>query len=257
MKYYESGPVNGKTIMLLPGNFMTHRQFEHIAPMLAEEFRVICVDFDGYDETGETTYTTAQDQAEKLACYIREKLGGQVDLVYAESLGSCPAACLTQINDIRVGGVILSGVQYLHWGVLDPLVVAITAPMTHALMQKFVRDGQINLNKVLRESLGRSGESLTALVKQLCRNPSLETVKATFRAGTEFYPRHVSRWAPKPDQRIVLWYGGKEKNMGKAESELRRAFPALTVHAFEGLGHGENVEHPDMVIAALRAFMGW
>ncbi len=59
MKFYESGIPGGRTILLLPGNFMTHRQFEHIAPLLAEEFRVVCVDFDGYDEPGETTSTPA------------------------------------------------------------------------------------------------------------------------------------------------------------------------------------------------------
>ena len=134
MKFYESGIPGGRTVLLLPGNFMTHRQFEVIAPLLAEEHRVICVDFDGYDETGETTYTTAQDQAEKIAAYIRENLGGRIDLVYAESLGSCPAAFLTQIPDLSIGGVILSGTQYLHWGILDPVIVALTAPMTCAVI---------------------------------------------------------------------------------------------------------------------------
>lgn len=257
MKFHESGVPGGRTILLLPGNFMTHRQFEVIAPMLAEEYRVIAVDFDGYDETGETTYTTAQDQAEKIAVYIRESLGGQVDLVYAESLGSCPAAFLTQIPDIRVGGVILSGVQYLHWGMLDPLVVALTAPVTHAVMQRFVRDGQLNLPDFLIRSLGRDSDSMAALVRQLCRNPSKATVRATFIAGTAFYPKHVRTWTPQPDRRIALWYGGKEQNMGKAERGLRRAFPSLTVRVFEGMGHGENVEHPDMVIRELKAFMGW
>ena len=135
MKFYESGVPDGRTILLLPGNFMTHRQFEHIAPLLAEEFRVVCVDFDGYDETGETTYTTAQDQAEKIAAYAREHLGGHIDLVYAESLCSCPAAFLTHMSDLTLGGVILSGVQYLHWGCLDPLVVALSAPMACTMMR--------------------------------------------------------------------------------------------------------------------------
>ena len=256
MKFYESGVHGGRTVMLLPGNFMTHRQFEHIAPMLAEEYRVIAVDFDGYDETGETTYTTAQDQADKLAAYIRENLGGRIDLVYAESLGSCPAAFLTQIPDIQLGGVILSGVQYLHWGMLDPLVVAVASPMTHSVRRHFVKDGQLNLPAFLIKSLGRDGESMNALVKQLCQNPTLETTRATFRTGTEFYPKHVSAWEPKAEVKIALWYGGKEKNMGKAERELRRAFPGLTTHVFEGMGHGENVEHPDMVIRALKSFMG-
>lgn len=257
MIFHESGVPGGKTVMLLPGNFMTHRQFEEIAPMLAAEFHVIAVDFDGYDETGETTYTSAQDQAEKLAAFIREKLGGAVDLVYAESLGSCPAAFLTQISDIRVGGVILSGVQYLHWGVLDPLIVAVSSRMAYSMMRQFVRDGEIRLNKTLAASLGRSGESLRRLVRQLCQTPELASVRATFVTGTEFYPRHVERWAPRPDVRVALWCGGKEQNMGRAERELRRAFPNLTVHVFEGMGHGENAEHPELVVREIRAFMGW
>lgn len=257
MKFYESGPMGGRTVMLLPGNFMTHRQFEAIAPRLAEKHRVVAVDFDGYDETGETTYTTAQDQAEKLAAYIREHLGGHVDLVYAESLGSCPAAFLTQIADVSIGGVILSGVQYLHWGIFDPLIVTVASPMTYSVMRHFVKDGELNLPGFLVKSLGRDGGSMRALVKQLCQNPTLETTKATFRTGTEFYPKHVSTWQPQPEAKIALWYGEKEKNMRKAERELRRAFPGMTVRVFEGMGHGENCEHPDMVIRELNAFMGW
>lgn len=258
MKFYESGIPGGRTVLLLPGNFMTHRQFEVIAPLLAEEHRVICVDFDGYDETGETTYTTAQDQAEKIAAYIRENLGGRIDLVYAESLGSCPAAFLTQIPDLSIGGVILSGTQYLHWGILDPVIVALTAPMTCAVMRNFVKDGELKLPGFLVRSLGRDGESMKALVRQLCQDPTPETTRATFVAGTEFYPKHVRHWAPQPDRRITLWYGEKEAmNMRKAERELRRAFPGLTTHVFPGMGHGENCEHPDLVIRELKTFMGW
>lgn len=57
MKLYEFGKENNKTIMCLPGNFMTHRQFEDIVPLLENDYRIITVCFAGYDETGETTYT--------------------------------------------------------------------------------------------------------------------------------------------------------------------------------------------------------
>lgn len=44
--------------------------------------------------------------------------------------------------------------------------------------------------------------------------------------------------------------------MCRAESELRRAFPRLTTNVFPGMGHGENVEHPSLVVRELKAFMG-
>lgn len=257
MKFYESGTPGNPTIMCLPGNFMTHRQFENIVPLLAEEYHVICVDFDGYDETGRTTYTTAQDQARKLADYIKAHLGGRIDLVYAESLGSCPAAMLTRIPDIQIGGVILSGTQYLTWGVLDSLCVRVFSKMTYSMMKSFLKEGRLKLPEFLVKSLGRSAEGLEVLVKQLCQDPSLATTEATFRVGVDFYPRHVRTWEPNETAKVACWYGSKEKNMKKALAELRRAFPRLEVHVFEGLGHGENVEHADLVVKQLKTFMKW
>ena len=106
MRFYEFGKENKETIMCLPGNFMTHRQFEKIVPMLENNYHVITVSFDGYDETGETVYTTAEEQANKLSDFICEKLDSKIDLVYAESLGSIPASFLTRNKRIQIGGVI-------------------------------------------------------------------------------------------------------------------------------------------------------
>ena len=52
--------------MLLHGNLMCWRQFEDVIPLLEKTYRVYAVSFDGFDGTGETTYTTAQEQAGKL-----------------------------------------------------------------------------------------------------------------------------------------------------------------------------------------------
>ena len=56
------GNRQGKTIMLLHGNLMCWRQFENLIPLLEKKFCVCAVSFDGFDGTGETTYTTAQAQ---------------------------------------------------------------------------------------------------------------------------------------------------------------------------------------------------
>lgn len=61
-------------MMLLHGNLMCWRQFEDLIPLLERKFCVYAVSFDGFDGTGETTYTTARDQADKLAAYIEKSL---------------------------------------------------------------------------------------------------------------------------------------------------------------------------------------
>ena len=53
MEFYEFGNSGNPTIMCLPGNFMTHRQFENLVPVLEKDYHIITVSFDGYDETGE------------------------------------------------------------------------------------------------------------------------------------------------------------------------------------------------------------
>ena len=69
MKFYEFGNPGDPTILCLPGNFMTHRQFETIVPMLQKDCHVITVSFDGYDETGETQALVAVDI---LSCHLHD-----------------------------------------------------------------------------------------------------------------------------------------------------------------------------------------
>ncbi len=255
MKFYEFGNKENKIIMCLPGNFMTHRQFENIVPALAEEYYVITVSFDGYDETGETVYTTAKEQADKLACYIRENLDGKIDLVYAESLGSIPAAFLTQIDDISVGGTILSGAEYMNYGVFDKVAIDLFAPMTYKLMMKIINSGDVKLPAFLKIKMGITDDVFKPMLRQACQDLTLETTKATFWEAVKFYPEYMSKWEPRPDVRIACWYGEKEMNMKKAIKHLKRAFPSIVVHPFKGLGHGEIMAHTDLLIEELKAFM--
>ena len=64
--------------MLLHGNLMCSRQFEELIPLLEKDCTVYAVSFDGFDGTGRTTYTTAEDQAQKLADYIEKNCGGRL-----------------------------------------------------------------------------------------------------------------------------------------------------------------------------------
>ena len=70
MEIKRFGNPVGKKIMMLHGNLMCWRQFEDVIPLLEEEFDVYAVSFDGFDGTGKMTYTTAQEQADKLEDYL-------------------------------------------------------------------------------------------------------------------------------------------------------------------------------------------
>jgi len=255
MKFYEFGDPGNHAIMCLPGNFMTHRQFENIVPMLEQEYHVITVSFDGYDETGKTTYTTGEEQARKLAAFIRERLDSRIDLVYAESLGSIPAVFLTRFADLQIGGIILSGAEYMNYGIFNGLAINLFAPMTHKMMTKILSSGDVKFPAFLKIKMGITDDVFQPMLKQACQNLTLETTKATFWEAVRLYPEYMSKWEPNPNIRISCWYGEKEMNMKKAIQHLKRAFPNLEVHPFKGLGHGEITAHPQKLVAELKSFL--
>lgn len=119
MEIKRFGDPAGKTIMLLHGNLMCWRQFEDVIPLLEKTYCVYAVSFDGFDGTGQTTYTTAQEQAHKLEAYILEHCGGALDILFAESLGCGPAIFLQASPQIQVRHMILSGPEYLDFGPLN------------------------------------------------------------------------------------------------------------------------------------------
>ena len=125
MEIKRFGNIEGKTMMLLHGNLMCWRQFEDLIPLLERKFCVYAVSFDGFDGTGETTYTTARDQADKLAAYIEKELDGQLDLLFAESLGCGPAVFLKASPTVQIDRMILSGPEYLDFGVLNRLILKV------------------------------------------------------------------------------------------------------------------------------------
>lgn len=125
MEIKRFGDMRGKTVMLLHGNLMCWRQFEELIPLLEKRFCVYAVSFDGFDGTGETTYTTARDQADKLAAYIEKELGGRLDMLFAESLGCGPAVFLKASPDVQIDHMILSGSEYLDFGILNKLLLKI------------------------------------------------------------------------------------------------------------------------------------
>lgn len=128
MEIKRFGDPKGKKIMLLHGNLMCWRQFEDVIPLLEKEFDVYAVSFDGFDGTGETTYTTAQEQADKLEEYLIQNCDGTLDALYAESLGCGPAVYLKASKNIQIRRMILSGPEYLDFGIWNPLILKIMPP---------------------------------------------------------------------------------------------------------------------------------
>lgn len=108
MKFRESGQWDGPVLMLLPGTCCHwQKNFGHVLPLLNGHFHVVCVSYDGFDETEDTTFTTVTDQLEKIEDFVQKSFGGRIHAVYGCSLGGSLAGMLVERRLIRIDHAIL------------------------------------------------------------------------------------------------------------------------------------------------------
>ena len=85
-------------------------------------------------------------------------------------------------------------------------------------------------------------------------NISFATLKNAMDEALRLYET-IDGFRSDPSARVAVWYGAKEPNMKKAVEKLKRAFPNVEDHPFEGLGHGEIIAHPDKMAKEIREFL--
>ena len=252
MEVKEFGSDNSMKIVMIPGNMMCWKQFEHVIPLLEQDYHVIAISTDGYDGTGQTTFTTAEASAEKLETYIREHLGGQVDMVFGESFGCATAGMLFHRKKVTVDSLIISGPQYMNIGILSGLMSAIIPRNQYRLLYSIQE--RKKLPWLLKLYSRADDEKLLAQFQNVPQNISLETLRNCMREALSLYEQ-IDRFAPEPEARVSIWYGAKEPNMKKAVEKLKKAFPNAEERAFEGFGHGEIIAHPDKMAKEIREFL--
>ena len=187
MEIKRFGNIEGKTMMLLHGNLMCWQQFEDLIPLLERKFCVYAVSFDGFDGTGETTYTTARDQADKLAAYIEKELDGQLDLLFAESLGCGPAVFLKASPTVQIDRMILSGPEYLDFGVLNRLILKVMPQKQYRTAhEKYMPAWALRF-------MGQTEQGMQTMLRRIPDHISLESVRATASTRGLFLRDALSR----------------------------------------------------------------
>ena len=252
MQVVEFGRENTLKIVLIPGNMMSWRQFEHLIPMLEKDYHVIAVSTDGYDDTGETTFTTSEASAKKLEAYIRDNLDGHIELAFGESFGCATAGTLFHRQRVRVDSLILNGPQYMNLGIFNGFVTRVI-PHNQYRFYSRIQDRK-RLPLLLKLYTRSNDEALIAQFSATPKNITLETLQNCAREGLKLY-EEIDRYEPDPEAKVGVWYGAKEPNMKKAVQKLKRAFPNAEIHPFPGFGHGEIVVHPELMAAEIKGFI--
>ena len=255
MKVKEFGKENKKIIVLIPGTMMCWKQFADIIPHLEKEYHVIAVSTDGFDGDKGSTFTTSKESAHKLAMYVKEQGIEEIELVFGESFGSATAVVLFDGQEIKVNSIIMNGPQYFDFGILTKPVLNMIPKNQYRFlgkMEKAQRKGKIPL---MLKLFTRSGdENMLDMFAKMPDNISYQTLKNCTDEALKLY-EDMKLFSVRKNAKVSVWHGEKEPNMKKAIIAIRKIYPNMEDHPFEGMGHGEIIAYPEQMAGEIKKFI--
>lgn len=138
MKFYRFGKKENPVILLLPGTCCHWKaNFGEVIPLLKESFHVVCVSYDGFDETDNTEFPDMLTETKKIERYIQKNFDGQICAAYGCSLGGSFVGLLIQRKKIHIAHGILGSSDLDQAGTLTArLQAAIVAQVISGMLQK-------------------------------------------------------------------------------------------------------------------------
>ncbi len=137
MKFYTFGKRENPAILLLPGTCCHwKRNFENIIPLLEKDFRVVCVSYDGFDETEETVFPDMLTETAKIEDYIKDTFGGHICAAYGCSMGGSFVGLLVQRKRVHIDHAIFGSSDLdQETGAFARLKAWLTARFLYGILQ--------------------------------------------------------------------------------------------------------------------------
>ena len=239
MKVYEFGAKNAPALLLLPGTCCHWKgNFGHVIPLLEDDFRVLCVSYDGFDETERTEFPTMAEETEKIEAYIKEHCGGHIRAAYGCSLGGSFVGLLAARRNIRMDCGIL-GSSDLDQS--SKLAARLQTDLLLPLIYPMIRDGRFK-SRFLQKRLEKRAAEMGGYVKAFTDMMGGARPYVTQRScKNQFYSDLVT---PLPDgidvpgTEIHIFYALKMGGKYRARYERHFAHPVI---------HEQDLQHEELL----------
>ena len=239
MKIYSFGAENAPVILLLPGTCCHWRgNFGRVIPLLADSYRVLCVSYDGFDETGNTEFPTMAEETEKIETYIRENCVGHIRAAYGCSLGGSFVGLLAARQKIRMDYGILGSTDLDQ---ASPFAARLQTNLLLPLIYPVIRDGRFKsrfLQKRLKKREAEMGGYVGAFMDMLGGARPYVTMQS---CKNQFYSDLVT---PLPDKidvagtEIHIFYALRMGKKYRARYERHFAHPVI---------HEQDLQHEELL----------
>lgn len=141
---------------------------------MANTFRVLCVSYDGFDETEHTEFPTMTQEVEKIEHYIKEYCGGQLRAAYGCSLGGSFVGLLAARQNIHMDYGILGSSDLDQ---ASPFAAKLQTDLLLPLIYPLIHDGQFK-SRFLQKRLAKRAEEIGDYVKAFIYNLDFPNVIA-------------------------------------------------------------------------------
>ena len=239
MKVYAFGDVNAPVMLLLPGTCCHWRgNFEKVIPLLADVYHVLCVSYDGFDETEDTEFPTMLEETEKIEAYIREHCGGHIRGAYGCSLGGSFVGLLAARQNIRMDYGILGSSDLDQ---ASPLAARLQTNLLLPLIYPVIRDGRFKsrfLQKRLKKREAEMGGYVKAFMDMLSGARPYVTLQS---CKNQFYSDLVTPLPEKidaPGTEMHIFYARKMGEKYRERYERHFARPVI---------HEQDLQHEELL----------
>lgn len=239
MKVHSFGAENAPVILLLPGTCCHWKgNFGRVIPLLSDSYRVLCVSYDGFDETEHAEFPTMLEETAKIEAYISEHCGRHIRAAYGCSLGGSFVGLLAARRNIRMDCGIL-GSSDLDQS--SKLAARLQTDLLLPLIYPMIRNGQFK-SRFLQKRLEKRAAEMGGYVKAFMEMMGGARPYVTQRScKNQFYSDLVT---PLPDgidvpgTEIHIFYALKMGGKYRARYERHFAHPVI---------HEQDLQHEELL----------
>ena len=236
MRFHAFGENGKPGLLLIPGLGVSHEIFLPLIDLLKQDYSIVAAGIDGFLIGEESAFTSVDDQAGQIIRYVRENLGGHLDVAYGLSLGGKILSRVLERNEVVIDHAILDAAPLLplpRWSV-DPLRYYQSFNVWTCYhwtgFWKWIFHSHyfdVLLEECKKVWPSGKGKAVRDGYKDVYTN-KLESIH-----GAD----------------IHFWYGTKEAFVAKPQVEhLRKIHPDTHIEVFPGMNHGQLLtDHPEEI----------
>lgn len=231
MRFLNFGNINNKAIILIHGYGISWKMWQTHIDLLKNDYYVIVPILLGHDLNNNTTFTTVQHCASKIADYVLDSYGKQVYAICGASLGGTIAIDILVQNKLKVIHAIID---------CGPVVKMNKIILSYVIKARLKQISKIKKNpKYIKKLLSKTFYS-DILIDEIIKIGQNMSKKSCENVHLSVFNYYLPKSFANCKTHITYCYGSKEWFWGKKYTKAILALkPTVHIKVFTGKNHCE------------------